>query len=60
MDYRDSFENIVWQYLSTKGLFLNSQFSIETEHRYEWSRPDLVGLDFLNKQVNIIYGSLLK
>ncbi|MCX7108833.1 MAG: hypothetical protein NTX45_01650 [Proteobacteria bacterium] len=48
------FESLVLHYLAAKGFFLSPQFSIYAQNGTVWRCPDFVGLDFANKQVNII------
>ena len=49
----DDYENIVMSYLAAQGFFLSPQYSILSDG-HEWNCADFVGLDFSNKEINII------
>jgi hypothetical protein len=47
------FEAVLMHYLAAKGLFLSPQLSIR-DGAGEWSCPDFVALDFLNREIQVV------
>jgi hypothetical protein len=47
-------EPLVLQYLASQGLFVSPQYSIRGPDGKEWSCPDFVALDFIDREVQVV------